>query len=50
MESKKIYQLIERCLNYVKSNLDDFNEALEENYSENDIENCISLVKEDQNG
>ena len=55
MENKNIYQIIEKCLNYVKSNLDDFNEVLEENYLENDIENCILLVKwfdknSDQNG
>jgi len=40
------FELIERALNYVKSNLDDFNEALEEEYTEKDIDNCISFLKD----
>jgi hypothetical protein len=40
MENKKIVELIERCFAFVKSNLDDFNEALDENYTEEDIESC----------
>lgn len=38
-------RLLLLCLSYVRSNLDDFNEVLEENFSEQDVENCTNLVQ-----
>ena len=38
-------RLLLLCLSYVFSNLDDFNEVLEENFSEQDVENCTNLVQ-----
>lgn len=42
----RLFELIERALSYAKSNLDDFNEAFEEEYTEEDIDSCVDFLKD----
>lgn len=47
MDKKRIYKLLEMSLSYARSNLDDFNEVLEEDFTEQDIEDALYLVKDE---
>ena len=40
MSDKEINDLIKKCFAFVKSNLDEFNEATGEAFAEEDINNC----------
>ena len=35
-------ELIRKCFSFIKANLDEFNEALDENHTEKEIEDCAA--------